>query len=93
MNYDEEEAKKVNYYHKNLSGSYSIKKTLPVFSDLKYDDLDVKNGTQALVTYAMFSSMTKEEREFKYKSLIEYCKQDTWAMVVILDKIRELVKE
>ena len=51
------------------------------------------NGTQALVTYAMFSNMTKEEREFKYKSLIEYCKQDTWAMVVILDKIRELVKE
>lgn len=93
MNYDEEEAKKVNYYHKNLSGSYSIKKTLPVFSDLKYDDLDVKNGTQALVTYAMFDSMTDDERRFKYNSLIEYCKQDTWAMVVILDKIRELVKE
>lgn len=93
MNYDAEEAKKVNYYHKNLSGSYSIKKTLPVFSDLKYDDLDVKNGTQALVTYAMFDSMTKEEKDFKYNSLIEYCKQDTWAMVVILDKIRELVKE
>jgi len=92
MNYDDVEAKKVNYYHKNLSGSYSIKKTLPVFSDLKYDDLDVKNGTQALVTYAMFDKMTKEEHEFKYNSLIEYCKQDTWAMVVILDKLRELVK-
>lgn len=92
MNYDDVEAKKVNYYHKNLSGSYSIKKTLPVFSDLKYDDLDVKNGTQALVTYAMFDMMTKEEKEFKYNSLLEYCKQDTWAMVVILDKIRELVK-
>lgn len=92
MNYDDVEAKKVNYYHKNLSGSYSIKKTLPVFSDLKYDDLDVKNGTQALVTYAMFDMMTKEEKEFKYNSLLEYCKQDTWAMVVILDKIRKLVK-
>ena len=93
MGYDDVEAKKVNYYHKNLSGSYSIKKTLPVFSDLKYDDLDVKNGTQALVTYAMFSSMTKDELDFKYHSLLEYCKQDTWAMVVILDKIRELIKQ
>lgn len=92
LNYDEIEAKKVNFYDYRLSGSYSIKKTLPVFSNLKYDDLDVKNGTQALVTYAMFSNMTKEELDFKYNSLLEYCKQDTWAMVVILDKIRELVK-
>ena len=92
LNYDEEESKKVNFYDSHLSGSYSIKKTLPVFSDLKYDDLDVKNGTQALVTYAMFSYMNPSEKEFKYHSLLEYCKQDTWAMVVILNKIRELVK-
>lgn len=89
--YDDIEAKKVNFYDSHLSGSYSIKKTLPVFSDLKYDDLDVKNGTQALVTYAMFPSMDKEEFEFKYNALLKYCKQDTWAMVVILNKIRELV--
>ena len=92
IGYDEVEAKKVNFYDSHLSGSYSIKKTLPVFSDLKYDDLDVKNGTEALVTYAMFSSMSKEELDFKYHSLLEYCKQDTWAMVVILDKIRKLVE-
>ena len=92
IGYDEEEAKIVNFYDSHLSGSYSIKKTLPVFSDLKYDDLDVKNGTQALVTYAMFSNMTKEELDFKYHSLLEYCKQDTWAMVVILDKIRKMVE-
>lgn len=82
----------VNFYDEHLSGSYSIKKTLPVFSDLSYAELDVKNGTEALVTYAQFANMTKEEKEFKYKSLLTYCKQDTWAMVVILNKIREMVK-
>ena len=92
LNYDEIEAKKVNFYDSHLSGSYSIKKTLPVFSDLKYDDLDVKNGTEALVTYAMFKDMNKDELELKYNSLLEYCKQDTWAMVVILDKIRHMVE-
>ena len=92
LNYDEVESKKVNFYDSHLSGSYSIKKTLPVFSDLKYDDLDVKNGTQALVTYAMFKDMTPSELDFKYHSLLEYCKQDTWAMVVILDKIRHMVE-
>lgn len=89
---ESEDAKKVNYYHKNLSGSYSIKKTLPVFSDLKYDDLDVKNGTEAIIEYANYPKMDKSEFEFKYNALVEYCKQDTWAMVIILDKLRELCK-
>ncbi|HOO68513.1 MAG TPA: DUF2779 domain-containing protein, partial [Bacilli bacterium] len=92
LGYDDIESKKVNYYDKMLSGSYSIKKTLPVFSNLKYDDLDVKNGTEALVTYAMFPNMSKEEYKEKYNSLLTYCKQDTWAMVVILNKIRDIVK-
>ena len=48
MGYDDVEAKKVNYYHKNLSGSYSIKKTLPVFSDLKYD---LKSSTKYLLIF------------------------------------------
>lgn len=80
----------VNYYHENLSGSYSIKKTLPVFSDLSYDDLEVKNGTEALVTYAKFKDMKEDEKQQNYEALLEYCKQDTWAMVVILKKLREL---
>lgn len=91
LGFSEEEAKTVNYYHEKLSGSYSIKKTLPVFSDLSYKDLDVQNGTEALVTYATFPKLSTEEYNVKYNSLIEYCKQDTWAMVVILDKLRTIV--
>ncbi|MDD4623803.1 MAG: DUF2779 domain-containing protein [Bacilli bacterium] len=83
---------KVNYYNELLSGSYSIKKTLPIFSDLKYENLDVKNGSQAMVTYANFINMNNEEKKFKYEALLEYCKQDTWAMVVILNKLREISK-
>lgn len=85
-----ENADVINYYHEDLSGSYSIKKTLPVFSDLKYDNLDVKNGTEAIVTYAKFQNMSKEEKENKHKELLKYCKLDTWAMVVILNKLREI---
>lgn len=80
----------VNYYHENLSGSYSIKKTLPVFSNLTYDDLEVKNGAEALVTYAKFKNMQEDEKKQNYEALKEYCKQDTWAMVVILNKLREM---
>lgn len=79
-----------NFYCKNLSGSYSIKKTLPAFSNLSYEDLVVKNGTDALVTYASYDKMTKEEYELFYNALKIYCQQDTWAMVVILDELRKI---
>lgn len=92
LGFDEEEASLPNYYCKELSGSFSIKKTLPVFSDLSYSNLDVKNGMEAIATYAMYPKMTKEEYALKYEALVTYCKQDTWAMVVILDALRNIVK-
>ena len=37
--------------------------------------------------------MSKEEYALKYQALIIYCQQDTWAMVEILNALRELVKD
>lgn len=93
LGFDEERAKTFNFYDKRLSGSFSIKKTLPVFSDLSYDNLVVKNGTEAIVEYANYEKMSKEEFDLKYQALIIYCKQDTWAMVEILNALREIVKD
>ncbi len=90
LGFDKERASLPNYYNKDLSGSYSIKKTLPVFSDLSYKDLTVKNGTEAIVAYASYNKMTKEEYDLYYEALRIYCQQDTWAMVVILQALREL---
>lgn len=92
LGFDKERASLPNYYNKDLSGSYSIKKTLPVFSDLSYKDLTVKNGTEAIVAYASYNKMTKEEYDLYYEALRIYCQQDTWAMVVILQALRELCK-
>lgn len=93
LGFDKERSSLPNYYNKDLSGSYSIKKTLPVFSDLSYKDLTVKNGTEAIVAYASYNSMTKEEFDLYYEALRIYCQQDTWAMVVILDALRNICKE
>ena len=90
LGFDKERASLPNYYNKDLSGSFSIKKTLPVFSDLSYKDLTVKNGTEAIVAYANYNNMTKEEFDLYYEALRIYCQQDTWAMVVILDALRKL---
>lgn len=89
----QEESKLVNYYHKDLSGSYSIKKTLPLFSNLSYENLEVKNGTEAIIEYANYNKMSKEERMLKQEALRIYCRQDTWAMVEILNALREMSTE
>lgn len=87
-----------NYYHKDLSGGYSIKKTLPLFvPSLTYKGMDVGNGMQAYIAYINYDSdqptfnklKTKAERR---EALKRYCQQDTWAMVEILRAVREKIK-
>ncbi len=90
--FSEEESKTMNYYNTKQSGSFSIKKTLPLFTNLSYKDLEVQNGTEALSVYANYDKMSDEDKETSMNNLIEYCKQDTWAMVEILNGLRELVK-
>lgn len=93
LGYDKEEAGTVNFYHEKLNGSYSIKKVLPIFApELDYSKLKIGNGNDALVTYATFPKMTKEELLAKKEALLYYCKQDTWAMVLILNNLRKIVK-
>lgn len=91
LGFSEVESREVNYYNNNLRGSYSIKKVLPLFSDLSYSDLNVQNGTEAIYTYIKFNYLSKEEIEELRKDLLEYCRQDTWAMVVILNRLRQMV--
>jgi len=91
MGYSNERAKLMNYYHSDLQGSYSIKKVLPIFSDLNYDDMDVGNGMEAVVAYIMMTKLTGDEYYKKYSSLLEYCKQDTYAMLKILNEVKKMV--
>ena len=92
--FGEPRAKTINYYHKDLCGSYSIKKTLPVLvPSLTYEGMDVGNGVQAYITYLNYDSpdptfgVLKNKKE-RRDALKTYCQQDTWAMVEILRAVR-----
>ncbi len=91
LGFDKERAKMVNFYDERLEGSYSIKKVLPLFTNLNYKDLVVQNGLQAYAMYAKFPSLPKEQFKEGYQNLVNYCKQDTWAMVEILKGLRKEV--
>ena len=92
LGYDLKLSKMFNYYHEDMKGSFSIKKILPLFSNLTYKNMEIGNGVEALVTYAKFPTYKQEKYNFKYEKLIEYCKQDTWAMVEILWGLKSFVK-
>lgn len=90
-----------NYYHKDLSGSYSIKKTLPTLvPSLTYKGMDVGNGVQAYIAYINYDSPTPtsfdknnvmKDKTERQDALKRYCQQDTWAMVEILRAVREKI--
>ena len=92
LGYSKEEAKMFNYYHPDMDGSFSIKKVLPLFSNLTYKGMEVGNGVEAMVTYASFPKLLPLDYKHKYQKLVEYCQQDTYAMFAVLKGLRNSVK-
>ena len=87
-----------DYYVKEMEGSYSIKKVLPALypdnPDLDYHNLpSVHNGTEASDTFLNMKHMSKEEQEEVRKGLLVYCGLDTYAMVKIWEKFKEIIGE
>lgn len=86
-----------NYYSKDMHGSYSIKYVLPALfpndPSLNYHNLqDIHNGGEAMNGYAQMGSLSKEEQERLRDNLLKYCCLDTYAMVKIYEKLRDVVK-
>ncbi len=86
------------YYHPDFNGSFSIKSVLPaMFPDdaaLDYKALDIQAGDMASMIYADLDRVDDDSERQKIRaSLLEYCKLDTLAMVMIwqeLGKIAEI---
>lgn len=81
-------------YHPRFEGSFSIKKVLnPLVPDLTYNDLAIVDGQEASVEIArlLFVAHKVEDRDQLRRDLLAYCERDTWAMVRLLEKLRELV--
>lgn len=90
--------RKRNYYVKEMNGSYSIKYVLPaLYPDdpkLDYKNLDlIHNGGEASDAFIGLKNKTPEEQEKIRERLLEYCKLDTYAMVKIFDKFKEVTND
>jgi hypothetical protein len=78
-----------HYYAPEMKGSYSIKQVLPALvPGFNYDNLAIGDGGSA--SHAFMSLVTEKNVEkirLTREYLLEYCQQDTLAMVEILNVI------
>ena len=73
-----------NYYRPDFAGSYSIKKTLPALvPEMSYEGLQIGNGATAVARFATaaLGRCSPDELATLRRDLLDYCKQDTLAMV------------
>jgi len=82
-------------YHPDFHGSFSLKYVLtPLVPELSYNDLVIVDGMVASVEIARLlfvaQKILPEERDRVRKDLLDYCERDTWAMVRLLKRVREL---
>ena len=83
------------YYSKNMHGIYSIKYVLPALypndPSLDYKNLDlVHNGSEAMNMFANMCNLDKDKQKELKNSLLKYCELDTFAMVKIFYKLKEV---
>lgn len=84
------------YYNKAMGGSFSIKSVLPaLFPDdpaLDYHNLEqIHNGGEAMTIFPKIKDMSFAEQVTTRHNLLKYCELDTFAMVKVWEKLREIL--
>jgi hypothetical protein len=82
-------------YHPAFEGSFSLKYVLPALvPGVSYKDLVIVNGLVASVEIARLlfvaGKIPEDERARVRQDLLDYCERDTWAMVKLLETLRQL---
>jgi hypothetical protein len=79
-------------YSWKQKGSHSIKAVLPAFvKGMSYDEMEIGDGGAAMEAYHRMCDCADKPKELAKvrKDLLEYCRQDTLAMVKLLEVIVE----
>lgn len=90
--------KQRKYYCKEMHGSASIKAVLPALypddPELDYHSLPVvHNGGEASDAFLNLKDKSEEEQERIRHGLLVYCELDTYAMVKIWERFKEIIGE
>jgi predicted RecB family nuclease len=78
-------------YHPRFGGSFSLKYVLPALvPDMTYEGMEVADGTDAGLAWESLirGGLDQTERDRIRKALLDYCGQDTLALVRLLEKLQ-----
>ena len=78
-------------YHPAFAGSFSLKAVLPALvPDMTYEGMEVANGQDAGLAWESLIRATGDqaERDRIKNALLDYCGQDTLALVKLLEELR-----
>jgi predicted RecB family nuclease len=81
-------------YHPAFAGSFSIKSVLPALvPEMSYEGMEVSNGQDAGVAWEALVRGTVDESDGSriMKALLDYCGQDTLAMVRLVETLRSVL--
>jgi predicted RecB family nuclease len=84
---------RAHVYHSAFCGSFSLKKVLPALvPEMSYDEMEVAEGSDAGLAWEKMLRCALEscERKRLRDALLVYCKQDTLAMVRLLEVLRAI---
>lgn len=80
------------YYKPSMKGRYSIKVVLPAINPgFDYSDLEIHEGGAASNEFERMISL-KDEKEIQKirNNLLDYCKRDTYAMIILLNELEKI---
>jgi hypothetical protein len=80
-----------NVYHPKFAGSYSLKDVLPALvPEMSYAGMQVADGQAAGLAWEALvrGSVHGSDRDKIRKALLDYCGQDTLALVRLLESLR-----
>jgi predicted RecB family nuclease len=80
-------------YHPNFGGSFSLKSVLPALvPEVRYDGLAIADGQSASLELVRLlfggDGLEPGARQPLRVALLAYCRQDTWALVKLLERLR-----
>lgn len=87
--------KKFYFYHPKQKGGAGLKEVLPVFSKgANYADLVISDGADASLAYykSHFRDVPAKEKAKVRDALEKYCELDTLAEIILVEGLRELVR-
>ena len=87
--------RKFHYYHPLQKGSASLKSVLPALTGKDYAGMDIADGQSASIAFqtVTYGEVSEEERNKVIADLEKYCALDTEAMLWIVDRLKQFVKE